>query len=199
VGNAARRVNEKGLSGEEKTTPAEVADRLTHDFKTVREFYPDGSVKLELPLRDGKRHGKVIKRYKSGGKALEREYRRGEALPGMTRWYASGEKKEERSEVLVNGRWHLKVTDYYRNGYKKSERVLSAFRERKCSGTMTWWYENGQKKMEGEIIRDRQDGEWRRWSETGECSVSQWSEGRKMFERKLTKWDVMVDRRCRSG
>ena len=78
-----------------------------------------------------------------------------------------------------------KLIIYYENGQKKGE---GNYKEGKQDGLWTWWDENGKKKREGNYKEGKLDGLWTHWYENGQKK----SEGT-VKEGKLdglrTEWD----------
>lgn len=128
-----------------------------------QEFYPDGKLKFEVPLRGGERHGQSIQYYKNGKIQL------------ISNW-ENGIKKGESISFYVNGNPHIKAT--YDSGvangiiyiYDSLNNLKEKYTVNKESkdGPYQEFYASGKLKAEGKYKNDKPEGEGYEFYETGE-------------------------------
>jgi len=106
---------------------------------TAFDKYPDGKKRMEVPIKNGKPHGKMREWAQTGKKTLESNYVDGVISGKETQWYPMGRKKLELN--YVNGKVEGPVVEWYKNKRKKSE---GNFINGKEEGEHKWWHENGQ-------------------------------------------------------
>lgn len=128
-----------------------------------RQFYPDGKLKFEVPLRGGERNGQSIQYYENGKIQL------------VSHW-ENGIKKGESTSFYMNGNPHIK--SIYQNGYTHGiiyiydslnnlKEKYTVNRELK-NGLYQEFYSNGQLKVDGYYKEDKPEGEGYEYYETGE-------------------------------
>ena len=89
----------------------------------------------------------------------------------VTEWYRNGQKKSEETykdgKEIEGTEWH-----YYENGQKKEEVTYRIDKSRKGTdyALFTGWHENGQKRYEGTEKNNNYDGLWTYWYENGQKS-----------------------------
>jgi antitoxin component YwqK of YwqJK toxin-antitoxin module len=110
-----------------------------------------------------KKQGKEIVLRKDGTKEWEREWERGEPTGLWRSWYANG---ALRSEVFFAGPLEERpMTFWFDNGQR---RMQGPARNGVRCGRWKIWYANGQLAEEGEFVAGRREGEWQAWSEDGQ-------------------------------
>ena len=112
--------------------------------------------------RPGAKHGKEIIKRKDGTKEWEREWDQGKKSGLWRSWYANG---QMRSEVFYAGpKEERPMTFWFENGQR---RMQGPARDGVRGGHWKVWYANGQMAEEGSFIGSRREGEWQCWSEDG--------------------------------
>jgi antitoxin component YwqK of YwqJK toxin-antitoxin module len=120
---------------------AMVTGSLSAQTEVKKEYYPNGKVKLEYTLKDGKKEGVERKFYENGNKKSEVYYQDGEEdFSKLYYWYETGEKQAEYDESRFID------VEYYKNGNIKRKQIyqnnnIKDFIEKE-------YYENGKIKME---------------------------------------------------
>ena len=76
--------------------------------------------------------------------------------------------------------------EWYENGNKKTE---GNFKGEKKNGLWIRWYENGQKKMEGFFKEGKLNGKWIKWFEDGK----KWEEGYYLNGNEVGQWTYWRD------
>jgi len=76
-----------------------------------------------------------------------------------------------------------KWTEWYDDGQKKEE---GEYLNGKENGKWTYWYDNGQKRKETEYINGKQNGKWTFWYQNGE----KYSEGEYVNGEENCKWTI---------
>lgn len=85
----------------------------------VRTHYPNGKVKTEVTVQNGKRNGKALEYYADGRKMLEINYVDGKNSGLTTRYYQNGNVFEE--TMYENGKMHGIRKKYRENGKLSTE------------------------------------------------------------------------------
>lgn len=106
---------------------------------TAFDKFPNKKKRIEIPIKDGKVHGKTKEWAKNGKKLMEANYVNGVQHGKETQWYVIGKKKVEVN--YVNGKVEGTVIEWYKSGEKKSEGI---FRNGKEEGEHQWWHDNGK-------------------------------------------------------
>jgi len=106
---------------------------------TAFDKFPDGKKRLEIPIKDGKVHGKTKEWASTGKKVAEMNYVNGQPHGKEMQWYPLGKKKLEVN--YINGKVEGIVTEWYKNEKKKSE---GNYINGKEEGKHEWWHQNGQ-------------------------------------------------------
>jgi len=133
-------------------------------------WYENGQKKFEITWKDGKRDGKWTDWYENGQIEIDAKYKNG-LLDGLcTTWHENGNKKmegkfkespDDESDIyapgtIIDQSWGRDGTWSFWNSdgqlYRKVEYKESFFH-----GQFTEWYENGNKKIEGECIGGQGD------------------------------------------
>ena len=88
-------------------------------------------------------------------------------------------KKNESGKPFLMNVWFNELqSSWYENGQKKSE---GNFKDGKRHGLSTIWYENGQKQKEGNWKDGKLDGLWTRWYRNGQKELEgNWKDGKHM-------------------
>ena len=109
-----------------------------------------------------KKHGKETVLRKDGSKEWEREWDRGQPAGLWRSWYPNG---TMRSEVFFAGPLEERpMTFWFDNGQR---RMQGPARNGVRCGHWQIWFANGQLAEEGEFVGSRREGEWQAWSEDG--------------------------------
>jgi hypothetical protein len=109
-----------------------------------------------------KKHGKESVLRKDGSKEWEREWDHGKPTGQWRSWYPNG---QLRSEVFFAGpREERPMTFWFENGQR---RMQGPARDGARCGHWKVWYTTGQLAEEGEFVGSRREGEWQAWSEDG--------------------------------
>lgn len=113
--------------------------------------------------RPGAKHGKELVTRKDGTKEWEREWDHGKPSGTWHSWYPNGQMK---SECTFAGPKDERVMSFwYENGQR---RLQGPARDGVRCGHWRVWYENGQLAEEGQYSGSRKEGEWQAWSKDGQ-------------------------------
>lgn len=133
--------------------------------RTEKEYFPDGSLKSEINLRNGKYHGEARYYYENGSPMMTCSYRNGQLDGTLMRYFQSGFRKEQQTyrDGKLNGParvWdrfsHLIQEMNYANG--------------KPEGTFQEWYPNRILKVDGRFRDGMFDGVWLYYDEFGKVT-----------------------------
>ncbi len=151
------------------------------------EEFPDGKKQMEVPIRNGKIHGKVKQWERNGQKIGEMEYEMGVKVNTEREWYSTGKEK-----LLVSyqaGVPHGVCTEWHKKGTKKSEGYFEMgleegehfwwypsgkkdqfifYKKGKANGAVKSWHMNGQLKMEANYLEGKTNGKMLEWYANGE-------------------------------
>jgi antitoxin component YwqK of YwqJK toxin-antitoxin module len=166
-------------------------------------YYSNGQKSHESLYKDGKLEGLATDFAADGKVTGKAVYLDGRKLGTEVEYYAPGKKKSERAFSYAVARTtynffectvktapvaenkdkqaHGASTWWFQNGQKQLE---GTYKHNVPIGVFTWWYSNGQKQSEGAYVDGVQDGHWVRWHENGQ---KQWIGGYVMGER-TGKW-----------
>jgi antitoxin component YwqK of YwqJK toxin-antitoxin module len=132
----------------------------------VFSLFEDGKKKEEGTYKDGIKKGVWTFRYENGQKKLERTYKDGRQDSLMTYWDNDGKVYKGK---FINIDWD-DIDFSSSNGnffcYEKGSLGLVNVKNGEIDGLQTFWYENGQKRVEVTF----KDGEWiseERWEKDG--------------------------------
>lgn len=143
---------------------------LTH-AQVQTEYYPNGKKQSEGNYVNGSSAGVVVASDGSTRQAPN------QAKSGVWNyWYESGTKSAEENYTngVTSGLWRT----WYPSGNKSSEINYT-------SGNATFWYDNGKKQSEGNMVENRTfNGKWIGWHENGAKSF----EGTYVFGKKDGEW-----------
>lgn len=129
--------------------------------------------------RPGTKQGKEIVLRKDGTKEWEREWDQGRPAGVWRSWYANG---QMRSEVFYAGpKEERPMTFWFENGQR---RMQGPARNGVRGGHWKVWYESGQLAEEGTFVGSRREGQWQCWSQ----------DGKRAFVRTF-QHDVRIDER----
>jgi len=116
----------------------------------------------EIYYSEGKKHGRLNKRYSNGNPQEEANYNM-DKRDGKTIWYYdSGEKAAEYN--YRDGNIDGEVSAYYKNG-KVSEYGL--YKDNQQTGDWKEFWENGNLKAEGKYVNGEKSGSWKEYNEQG--------------------------------
>lgn len=135
---------------------------------TAFEQYPNDKKKMEVPIKDGKPHGKIIEWAPNGKKVYHAEYNMGTQMGTEEQWYATGAKK-----LIVhyeNGQPQGICTEWHKNGQKKSE---GQFVNGKENGKHNWWYNDGSNDQIANYKNGVADGKIMQWHRNGKKRMEQ--------------------------
>ena len=132
----------------------------------VQNNYPNGRIKEEGVIVNGKKIGRWTFWYDTGERKSTGLYKNGEEHGRWYYWYKSGQKEKEGiySNGIKQGEW----LGFYYTGNKFFKRT---FKDGKKHGLWAWWFENGHKKYIGGYKEDKKDGKWQEWDLDGEIQV----------------------------
>jgi antitoxin component YwqK of YwqJK toxin-antitoxin module len=112
-----------------------------------------------------RKHGPETVLRKDGTKEWEREWDHGKPAGMWRSWYANG---QMRSEVFFEGPAEERpMTFWFENGKRRMQGP--AKNGARC-GHWKIWFANGRLAEEGEFVGSRREGEWQAWSEDGQRS-----------------------------
>ena len=120
-----------------------------------------------VPVGGGlsKKDGKETVLRKDGTKEWEREWDHGKPSGVWRSWFANG---KLRSEVFFAGpKEERPMTFWFENG---ARRMQGPAKDGVRCGHWKVWFANGQLAEEGEFVGNRREGEWQAWSEDGQRS-----------------------------
>ena len=189
----------------------------------VTSYYETEKIAEQGTYKNGKRDDKWIFYYENGQKWKEVDYKRGIEIAIEKEWYENGQIKEKWN--LINDETkHGKWISYYENGpikeeeiyknyeienpadfrskkgiikkYKNQNGIWFNYYEKDRYGKWTSYYDNGQKKKEGNYKNGWKDGLWIEWHENGqkrvECrhkgTIIDPELGRSVHDGKFTVW-----------
>jgi hypothetical protein len=110
-----------------------------------------------------KKHGKETVLRKDGTKEWEREWDHGQPTGAWRSWFPNG---QMRSEVFYAGKAEERaMTFWFDNGQR---RMQGPARDGVRCGHWKVWFASGQLAEEGEFVGSRREGEWQAWSEDGQ-------------------------------
>ncbi len=187
------RAARKAVEGGDASTEAE----------QVREYYPNGKLKNEIPYVNGKIQGIKKSYFEDGSLHREEEYREGKREGVSREYFGNGALKEYETfkDDRVNGECY---TNYPTGQRMKSGQCIDG----KKSGKWTFFHINGNRYMEGNYIDDMMEGEWHSFAPEGWLDSSgeyrkgsqsgiwvYYDRNRKII-RKLTLKESMIDGMC---
>lgn len=135
---------------------------------TAFEQHPNDKKKMEVPIKDGKPHGKITEWAPNGKKVYQAEYNMGTQINTEEQWYATGTKK-----LIVhyeNGQPQGICTEWHKNGQKKSE---GQFVNGKENGKHNWWYNDGSNDQIANYKNGVADGKIMQWHRNGKLRMEQ--------------------------
>ena len=153
-------------------------------------WYPSGRKMREAMFVDGVISGELME-WTSDGQVAKREtYIDGRQLTNKTELYPDQSKRSEgsylhakMSTVSADDWWNLEFARFnlvgsmvkhgtwitwYQNGQRKYQ---GQYEQDKPTGQFTWWHPNGQKSLEARYIDGKEQGTWTWWHENGQKSV----------------------------
>jgi hypothetical protein len=109
-----------------------------------------------------RKHGREVVLRKDGSKEWERGWNRGKPAGVWRSWYANG---NMRSEVFFEGPSEERpMTFWFENGQR---RMQGPAKDGVRCGHWKIWFESGALAEEGQFVGSRREGEWQAWSEDG--------------------------------
>jgi len=151
------------------------------------EGFPSGKKQMEVPIKDGKIHGKVRQWERNGQKIAEMEYDMGVKVNQEKEWYSTGNEKLLVSYLngVPNGvckEWHKKGTKksegYFEKGLEEGEHFwwypsgkkdqMITYENGLANGPVKSWHMNEQLKMESNYKNGKIDGKMYEWYATGQ-------------------------------
>ena len=146
---------------------------------------------LEIPYRDGKRHGAATWWYPSSNKMRQVSFQKGQLDGTVKEW--DSQNKLVRNDEFISGKKIVRNTSFYRPKQKESEAYFLDS-ELTLDGTDNWWdaqpalfiprgdsvqhgpvsawHDNGQLKMQGQYINDKREGRYSWWHRNGQRSLT---------------------------
>jgi len=110
-----------------------------------------------------RKHGRELVLRKDGSKEWERGWDRGKPAGVWRSWYANG---QMRSEVFFEGPAEERpMTFWFENGQR---RMQGPAKDGVRCGHWRIWFENGTLAEEGDFVGSRREGEWQAWSADGQ-------------------------------
>ena len=110
-----------------------------------------------------RKHGREVVLRKDGSKEWERGWDRGKPAGVWRSWYANG---QMRSEVFFEGPAEERpMTFWFESGQR---RMQGPAKDGVRCGRWKIWYENGTLAEEGEFVGSQREGEWQAWSADGQ-------------------------------
>ncbi len=110
-----------------------------------------------------KKHGRETLLRKDGSKEWERGWDHGKPAGVWRSWFANG---QMRSEVFYEGPTEERpMTFWFENGQR---RMQGPAKDGVRCGHWKVWFANGKPAEEGEFVGSRREGEWQAWSEDGQ-------------------------------
>ncbi|MBK7643223.1 MAG: hypothetical protein IPJ19_09255 [Planctomycetes bacterium] len=115
--------------------------------------------------KPSRKHGKESVMRPDGSKEWERDWDHGQPAGVWRSWYANG---QMRSECFFDGPTQERpMTFWFDNGQR---RMQGPAQDGVRCGHWTVWFANGQVAEEGAFGGNRREGEWKAWSEDGKRS-----------------------------
>lgn len=146
------------------------------------EEFPSGKKQMELPIKNGKIHGKVRQWERNGQKIVEMEYDMGTKVNQEKEWYSTG--KEKLLVSYQDGVPHGVCTEWHKKGTKKSEGYFAMGLE---DGEHYWWYPSGKKDQMIFYKNGKANGPVKSWHMNGHLKMeSKYSEGK--IEGMMYQW-----------
>lgn len=151
-----------------------------------------GGASIPPPAEATEEPGPFLRSYDNGAReeGFKDEY--GWPTGTVFGWYPGGQKAYERVHKRTYDIYGPGVTwrehewrEWYESGRLKGERVLVD--ESSSIYRVTWWYENGQKFIEGNYSKDVAVGVQKHWSEAG-ALLCEWTETEKGHLTSLNTW-----------
>ena len=130
--------------------------------KTVTENYPDGKVKSEVTMRNGKKNGEARYYYPNGKIEVRMNYA-DDKLEGLYEKFDIQGKKSETATYAGGFMQGLQQT-YYENGQVQ---MRANFVMNKLHGAYTEFYPNGQARVSGQYNQGLFDGSWNYFESNG--------------------------------
>ncbi len=113
--------------------------------------------------------GKFLKKYESGKKEVELNFKDGKVNGLATIWHENGQKKYEGN--YQNNKAYGLWTFWYKNGQKEDE---GNYKDDKQHGLVTFWHENGQERAKIDF-KDGKPHNWiDSWDENGQKDDRDW-------------------------
>lgn len=121
----------------------------------TREYYPDGTLRSEIPVKGNQYHGTAVFYYSDGAIQMESDYVRGKLNGQTIRYYSNGQKKEW---LFYTGD---KPDSLYISWDPMGNMLLEChYRDSLLHGSYTEYYQNGQVKTSGAYVNGLFDGKW---------------------------------------
>ena len=130
------------------------------------EDHPNGNRQMEVPIKDGKIHGKVKEWERNGKKIYQAEYENGVQVGTEEQWYADGFNKVHLT--YQNGLPHGMCTEWHQTGGKKS---LGEFVNGEEEGEHNWWYATGKQDQVVNYKNGKEVGAMKAWHENGMLKI----------------------------
>ena len=128
-----------------------------------KEFYEDGTLKLECVIKDGKKDGLYKKYYGNGKLELKGTYKNGKEEGAYQLYDYNGNVRRE--GFCENNKEIGPFKQYFENGNLESEAILKE--GYKLEGPFKDYYENGNIKIVGSNKNDKQEGAYKRYDING--------------------------------
>ena len=129
---------------------------------TLKEFYPNGTLKSITPLSNGKKNG-IQKKYRKDGTIKEETPYINDQINGIEKGYNIMGVLYRESPYIKN-KLNGISKHYFQNGKINIE---TPWEEDKVNGIEKWYYENGKISSEKPHINNKFEGVWRYYYENG--------------------------------
>lgn len=129
------------------------AEKKRGKDSAVRSYYKDGSLRAEIPVKDGKKHGLAVEYYRDGKKFQEIEYKEGLKDGLAKKYYQTGQLAQETN--YKEGKNHGLQRKYRENGKLQSETMF--YEDEPCKGLKEFLLDGSLKKKYPEIIIETED------------------------------------------
>lgn len=123
--------------------------------KTSREYYPDGTIKSEITLKNDQKNGPATYYFANGNKEVVMNYRDNKPDGKYERFSVEGKLLE--SIMYAEGKKQGPSTTYYSDGRKA---MTANFVNDTIDGAYAEFHPNGQIKVRGQYLKGFYHGNW---------------------------------------
>ena len=168
-------------------------DQWYHGKQT--QWYENGQIKQMQIWEDGKPYGKWTMWHENGQIKLEGSHIDSKKEGIWTGWFKNGKKLEERyyKENELN---RLLVWSWYENGQIESKKdyKIDHNLEARLNGKFTFWYENGQKFIDGSYKDEKPDSKWTFWKKNGQKDKEENYKDGDLVDKTIFKYSYLTGR-----